>query len=106
MALFYNDRELGVAYTTVATATAVAGVLGGPIAAALLSLDGLFRLHGWQWLFLLEGVPAIALGIAIMACLARDPSSAAFLPPPERLWLVARYAELWCMQLRRRPHKG
>ena len=45
MALFYNDSELGVAYATVAMATAVAGVLGGPIAAALLSLDGLFRQH-------------------------------------------------------------
>ncbi|EIE20526.1 MFS general substrate transporter, partial [Coccomyxa subellipsoidea C-169] len=41
LALFYDDKELGVAYTTVSTATAVAGVLGGPIAAALLSLNGL-----------------------------------------------------------------
>ncbi len=92
MALFYTEGELGVAYATVTTATAVAGVLGGPIAAVLLSLDGLFGLHGWQWLFLVEGVPAVALGIAIIFGLARDPSSAAFLSPPERLWLAMRCA--------------
>ena len=48
LSLFYNDRELGLAYTVVAAATAVAGVTGGPIAAALLSLEGLLGLEGWQ----------------------------------------------------------
>ena len=48
------------------------------------------RLRGWQWLFLLEAVPAIALGSTIMACLARDPSSAAFLSPAERHLLLDR----------------
>ena len=65
-------------------------MVGGPIAALLLSLDSLGGLHGWQWLFLLEGVPAIALGVAIAAMLARDPSTAACLSPEERAWLVAR----------------
>lgn len=60
------------------------------MAALLLALDGAGGLHGWQWLFLLEGVPAMALGIAIAALLARDPSSAACLSPEERAWLVAR----------------
>ncbi|CAL8464997.1 g4532 [Coccomyxa elongata] len=90
LALFYDDKELGVAYTTVAMATSVSGVLGGPIAAGLLSLDGLGGLHGWQWLFLLEGVPAIALGIAIWCALAHSPDRATFLAPEERVWLVER----------------
>ena len=90
LALFYDDKELGVAYTTVAMATSVSGVLGGPIAAGLLSLDGLVGLHGWQWLFLLEGVPAIALGIAIWCALAHSPDQAMFLAPEERKWLVER----------------
>lgn len=68
----------------------VGSVTGGPIAALLLSLDGLGGLHGWQWLFLLEGVPAVALGAAIAALLAPDASTAAFLTPAERAWLVAR----------------
>ena len=90
MALFYDDKELGVAYTTVATATSVSGVLGGPIAAGLLSLDGLARLRGWQWLFLLEGIPAVALGIAIFCLLVHSPARAQFLAPDERRWLIDR----------------
>ncbi len=48
MSLFYDSGELGPAYATVAMATAVASVLGGPIAACLLMLNGLAGLHGWQ----------------------------------------------------------
>lgn len=48
LALFYDSAELGPAYATVAMATAVASVLGGPIAACLLTLNGLGGLHGWQ----------------------------------------------------------
>lgn len=90
LALFYNDTELGVAYTTVATATALAGVVGGPIAACLLELDGAGGLHGWQWLFLLEGLPAVALGTAMCFFLARCPASARFLGQEERDWLLLR----------------
>jgi ACS family tartrate transporter-like MFS transporter len=90
MALFYDDKELGVAYTTVAMATSVAGVVGGPIAACLLSMDGVAHLHGWQWLFLLEGVPAVALGAALWLALAKDPGSASFLAQDERDWLLMR----------------
>ena len=90
MARFYNDHELGVAYATVTTATSVAMVLGGPLAAGLLMLDGLGGLHGWQWLFLLEGVPAVALGIVIWFVLADSPECAAFLDPEQRQWLVDR----------------
>ena len=40
------------------TATAMAGVIGAPMSSALLRLDGAWGLHGWQWLFLIEGIPA------------------------------------------------
>ncbi len=90
LALFYDDKELGVAYTAVATAVAIAGVLGGPIAAGLLCLNGVGGLRGWQWLFLLEGLPAVALGVAIWCALAHSPSRARFLSPEEQQWLVER----------------
>ena len=48
LALFYDSEELGPAYATVAMATGVASVLGGPIAAGLLMFNGLGGLHGWQ----------------------------------------------------------
>ncbi|KAK9837315.1 hypothetical protein WJX81_005659 [Elliptochloris bilobata] len=92
LALFFDDHELGLAYTCVATATSVAGVLGAPLAAGLLSLDGACGLRGWQWLFLVESAPAVALGLVIRWRLARSPEAALFLRPAERSWLASRKA--------------
>ena len=50
------------------TATALSGVIGAPMSGALLALDGWLGLAGWQWLFLLEGLPAIAFGVAVPSC--------------------------------------
>ena len=49
------------------TSTALSGVIGNPLAGELLRLDGIGGLHGWQWLFILEGVPPVVLGIFILA---------------------------------------
>ena len=40
--------------------------LGSPISGALLEMDGLFGLHGWQWMFLIEAVPALILGVVVL----------------------------------------
>jgi ACS family tartrate transporter-like MFS transporter len=72
------------------TATALAGVFGGPISGLLLAMDGVGGLGGWQWLFLLEGLPAVMLGVAVLAWLPEGPSDARWLEPDERRWLIAR----------------
>jgi ACS family tartrate transporter-like MFS transporter len=74
------------------TATAVAGAIGGPISGALLSLHSIGGLAGWQWLFLLEGVPAMLLGFAVLVYLPDRPTHAAWLAPGERAWLSDRLA--------------
>ena len=61
----------------------VAGLLGGPISAALLSLHQLFGLEGWRWLFLLEGLPAILLAFAVWRWLPNHPGEARWLPAVE-----------------------
>jgi ACS family tartrate transporter-like MFS transporter len=71
------------------TATLVAGVVGGPISGALLSLDGHGGLAGWQWLFLIEGVPAIALGFVVLRVLTEGPAEASWLSEEERVALIA-----------------
>ena len=71
------------------TATALAGVIGGPVSGLLLSIDGFGGLHGWQWLFLLEGLPAVALGIVVYLWLPNGPADAKWLEPRERDWLLA-----------------
>ncbi|HEX5473624.1 MAG TPA: MFS transporter [Vicinamibacterales bacterium] len=75
------------------TATALAGVIGGPISGALLAVDGVGGLAGWQWLFLCEGLPAIGLGFAVLRWLPERPRDARWLEADERAWLEARLAE-------------
>jgi ACS family tartrate transporter-like MFS transporter len=74
------------------TATAMAGVVGGPLSGALLEMDGIGGLAGWQWLFLIEGLPAVALGFVVLRVLCDRPEQAQWLEPHERSWLVARLA--------------
>ncbi|WP_017920361.1 MFS transporter [Burkholderia gladioli] len=57
----------------------VANIVGGPLAGALLELDGAFGLHGWQWLFAIEGVPAVLLALVVWRKLPDRPSSAPWL---------------------------
>lgn len=66
----------------------VSGIIGGPISGALLSMHGFAHLAGWQWLFLVEGLPAIALGIIVRFYLAEKPEDAAWLGKEERTRLL------------------
>ena len=66
----------------------VASMIGSPLSGALLQLDGAMGLRGWQWLFLLEAVPAIALGLVILLLLPDSPAKARWLTGPERNWLT------------------
>ena len=61
------------------TAVVVAGVIGGPLSGLLLSLGGVGGLAGWQWLFVLEGLPAVVLGLVVLRVLPEQPSDASAL---------------------------
>lgn len=67
-------------------ASQIAGVIGGPVSGALLGLHQ-FHLAGWQWMFLLEGLPAIVLAGIVLLTLKDHPGQATWLQPEERLWL-------------------
>jgi MFS transporter, ACS family, tartrate transporter len=69
------------------TANPLAGVIGSPISGALLGLHGA-GLAGWQWLFLLEGTPAVILGATVYWVLADSPTEARWLSDEHRTWLV------------------
>ena len=75
------------------TATALAGVVGGPVSGVLLEMNGLGGLSGWQWLFVLEGLPAVFLGIAVFFYLPEKPQNASWLPEDEKSWLIQRLAD-------------
>ncbi len=69
------------------TAGPLAGVVGGPVSGALLSLHSA-SLAGWQWLFLIEGLPAVLLGGVVLVYLADRPEVAPWLTSAERAWLT------------------
>ncbi len=71
------------------TANPLAGVVGSPISGSLLGLHG-GGLAGWQWMFLLEGLPAILLGAAVYATFADKPQEAHWLKGVERAWLLEK----------------
>jgi sugar phosphate permease len=71
------------------TAMPLSGVIGGPISGALLSLNGKSGIAGWQWLFLVEGAPAIILGVVVWFVLSDSPQHAAWLDSKERECLDA-----------------
>ena len=68
-------------------AAPIAGFIGSPVSGALMQLDGLLSLRGWQWLFLLEGIPALVLGFITFRFLTDLPADAAWLTDDERGWL-------------------
>jgi ACS family tartrate transporter-like MFS transporter len=73
------------------TASAISGMLGGPLSGALMQyLDRVGGLAGWQWLFLLEGLPTVVLGFAVIFWLTDRPEVAQWLSTDERAWLGDR----------------
>ena len=68
----------------------LAGVIGSPISGALLQLDGLGGLAGWQWLFLLEGFPAVLMGFVVLFFLPNRPQDARWLSPAQKEWIQGR----------------
>lgn len=69
------------------TANPLAGVVGSPVSGALLGLHGR-GLSGWQWMFIIEGLPAIALGAVVFFTLSDWPEEAHWLAPEHRDWLL------------------
>jgi ACS family tartrate transporter-like MFS transporter len=62
----------------------LSGIIGGPLSGYLLSLNGNLGLAGWQWLFLIEGIPPIVLGFVVLWYLTDEPTQANWLSPIER----------------------
>src|SRR3954452_7492590 len=68
----------------------IAGLIGSPISGAILYMDGIFGLGGWQWIFLLEALPTLLLGLLAFSYLTDKPEHATWLEPNQRHWLIAK----------------
>jgi len=67
--------------------------IGAPLSTAFLQLDGILGLHGWQWVFLGEGVPTALIGVSVWFLLTERPSEAKWLTPEERAWLASEIGQ-------------
>ncbi len=65
----------------------VSNALGAPVSGLLLQMDGIMGLHGWQWLYIIEGIPAILLGLLTPILMTDRPRDAKWLDADEREWL-------------------
>jgi MFS family permease len=70
----------------------ISSVIGGPLSGLLLGLDGRLGLAGWQWLFVVEGLPAVIVGLLLLTRLTDRPEEAQWLSPAERHVVAQRLA--------------
>jgi MFS transporter, ACS family, tartrate transporter len=73
-----------------AVAVPVSTVIGAPISGLLLGLDGAMGLKGWQWLFIIEGIPSVLLGVVTWFYLTDRPARADWLTAEQKAWLAAK----------------
>jgi MFS transporter, ACS family, tartrate transporter len=85
----HRGRVVGWFLTGLPLATAI----GAPLSTAFLQLDGIAGLHGWQWMFLGEGIPTALIGITVLFVLRERPRDARWLTPQESAWLEAELAQ-------------
>lgn len=74
-------------------AAPISTALGSPISAALLEMSGVGGMHGWQWMFILEAIPALILGVVVFFYMTDKPEQAKWLKDDERAWLIKAMAE-------------
>ncbi|HEX9109789.1 MAG TPA: MFS transporter, partial [Longimicrobiales bacterium] len=85
---WFPDRARARVIALFMVALPVAGIVSGPASGVLLGLSGTLGLQGWQWLFLVEGIPSVALGVVALIYLTDRPEQARWLDPAQRVWLA------------------
>ena len=91
LSYWFPDRERGKMTAFFMLAIGLASVFGNPISGLIMQyLDTVAGLHGWQWLFLLEGIPSVIMGFVVLVYLTDYPKHATWLSGEQRDWLVAR----------------
>jgi ACS family tartrate transporter-like MFS transporter len=81
-------RAIAILYIAVPASNAIAAVLSG----AILGMDGVLGLKGWQWIFIIEATPAVLLAFVVLWLMTDRPAIATWLKPEEREWLESELA--------------
>jgi MFS transporter, ACS family, tartrate transporter len=94
MTYWYTANERARTMASLAAAAVFAGIIGSPLSGSILKhLDGSHGLAGWQWLFLVEGIPAVLAGVLILLALPNGPKQTRWLTDTEKSWLLNRLLE-------------
>ena len=89
---WFPARDRAKAFTLFLVGNPISVLLGAPISTSILGLDGVWGIAGWKWLFILEGFPAVIIGVLTLKWLTNSPEEAKWLKPDERVWLVETLA--------------
>src|SRR3954447_10312903 len=88
LSYWFPARQRAAVTALFMAAAPLSTVLGSPVSGALLEMDGLLGFKGWQWLFLIEALPAVLLGFVVLGYMTDRPEQARWLAADERDWLV------------------
>jgi MFS transporter, ACS family, tartrate transporter len=86
---WFPDHHRGRIVSSFTLSLPISVALGAPISTAIFELDGFLGFAGWRWIFLLEAVPTILVGIFVLFALTEKPAKAAWLSPEEKHWLTS-----------------
>jgi ACS family tartrate transporter-like MFS transporter len=87
---WFPAQYRGRVISTLFVAQPVANALASIVSAAILEMDGILGIKGWQWIFIIEAIPAVILGLFIFRVMTDKPSRADWLAEDEKNWLQAR----------------
>ena len=88
LSYWFPARQRAAVTAIFMAAAPLSTVLGSPVSGALLEMHGVLGLSGWQWMFIVEAVPAIILGVVVLFYMTDRPEKAKWLSDDERNWLV------------------
>ncbi|KAI9244474.1 major facilitator superfamily domain-containing protein [Phascolomyces articulosus] len=90
LSVWYTRREQALRIALFYGSSSLAGAFGGVLAYGLMHMDGMRGLHGWQWIFIIEAIPTLLLGVLTYFVLPDYPENAKFLTEREREIIVMR----------------
>jgi len=93
MSLWYSTTSLGLAIGLFSTIIPISSMSGGILSYCVLQMAGIGGLTGWQWLFIIEGVPTIIMGFITYFYLPDTPETCTFLTEEEKTWLCQSLVE-------------
>ena len=89
LSYWFPARQRAAVTAIFMAAAPLSTVLGSPVSGALLEMHGLLGLSGWQWMFIVEAIPAVLLGVVVLFYMTDRPEQAKWLTDDERTWLVS-----------------